>query len=223
MTAWKYRSIAALLSISSLAGVAYAQKAEEKKPTAPAAAQGQPEMSAEEKAWMEAAMPGPNHELLKYCEGKWTTTNKMWMSPEAEPAVSTGTAETTAILGGRYFREVYKSEFGGMAFEGFGISGYDNISKKFIGSWIDNMSTGIMSHEGAYDAGTKTFTYNGEFMDPMGKKVKSRMTVKVVSNDEHLMTMYHTMPGEKEKKVMEIEYKRAAQSAAAPAKSSSGS
>lgn len=223
MSAFKNRSLAVLAACSALVGVAFGQKADEKKPAAVTPAQqGQPEMSPEEMAWMQAAMPGPNHELLKSFAGKWTVSNKMWEG-EGEPQLSTGTAEVVALLDGRFYRESYKSEFMGMPFEGIGHTGYDNIGKKFISTWMDNMSTGVMSSEGTFDAATKTFAFSGEFSDPMGKKIKNRMTTKLVSNDEHVMTMFHTEPGGTEKKVMEIVYKRAAQSAAAPAKEKSGS
>jgi len=30
-----------------------------------------------------------------------------------------------------------------MMFKGMGMEGYDNVKKKFVASWIDNMGTGI--------------------------------------------------------------------------------
>ena len=30
-----------------------------------------------------------------------------------------------------------------MQFKGMGIEGYDNVKKKFVASWVDNMSTGV--------------------------------------------------------------------------------
>ena len=46
-----------------------------------------------------------------------------------------------------------------MPFEGMGIVGYDNLLKKFVSVWIDNMGTGLMPGTGTYDAATKTYTY----------------------------------------------------------------
>ena len=45
-----------------------------------------------------------------------------------------------------------------MQFKGMGVEGYDNVKKKFVSSWIDNMGTGIQFSEGTYDPATKTFT-----------------------------------------------------------------
>ncbi len=39
-----------------------------------------------------------------------------------------------------------------MPFHGIGTEGYDNVRKKFMASWIDNMGTGILLMEGTYDA-----------------------------------------------------------------------
>ena len=46
------------------------------------------------------------------------------------------------------------------------VEGYDNVKKKFLASWIDNMGTGIMNLEGTYDAATKSLTYHAEY-EPM--------------------------------------------------------
>ena len=43
-------------------------------------------------------------------------------------------------------------------FQGLGFTGYDNHPKKYVGVWIDNMTTSIMTSSGTFDAGGKTFT-----------------------------------------------------------------
>ena len=64
-----------------------------------------------------------------------------------------------------------------MQFKGMGIEGYDNVKKKFVGSWIDNMGTGIMMSEGTYDPATKTFTYTTDEEMMPGMKTKIRELV----------------------------------------------
>ena len=75
-----------------------------------------------------------------------------------------------------------------MTFKGMGIEGYDNVKKKFVGSWVDNMGTGIMTSEGDYDAATKTFTYTGEVEMIPGMKQKIREVLKVVDKDHHTLS-----------------------------------
>jgi hypothetical protein len=167
---------------------------------------------------MELAKPGENHKLLAELAGNWTYEVKMWMSPDpnAKPDVSKGTATRKAIFGGRYFKVDVsgKMQMPGpdgkpkdMQFEGTSLEGYDNVKKKFLATWADNMGTGIMLSEGTYDAATKTFTYTGEIEMIPGMKQKIRETVKVVDKDHHLFEWYEDRGG-KEVRTMEIAYTR---------------
>jgi len=179
-------------------------------------AQGMPQMTPEQqemmKKWQEFATPNENHKKLDFKVGKWTTAVKMWEAPEQTPEESTGTGEFKWIMDGRYLSDEERGSFMGQPFMGHGLGGYDNLKKKFIGVWIDNMGTGIMTGEGTYDAATKTFKFTSEMPDlEQGKYVKSRSEEKIVDNDHWTMTMYAPMKGNPSKdfKMMEINYTRA--------------
>jgi hypothetical protein len=182
-------------------------KQDDKKPAA-----GQ-EMTPEQKAMMEAmAKAGAvteNHKRLDYMVGEWTFASKCWMEPGAPPTESTGTCTTTAIYGGRYVISEHAGDFMGQPFEGTACCGYDNTKGKYVTAWIDNMSTGIFTFEGTYDAATKTFTYTGEMDDCMspGSKIRVREVIKVVDKDKHTFEWYETRGG-KETKTMEMTYTR---------------
>src|SRR5215470_4588351 len=60
----------------------------------------------------------------------------------------------------------------GLGIQGMAVEGYDNVKKKFVSSWIDNMGTAIMISEGTYDAGAKTLTYTAETEMMPGMKTK---------------------------------------------------
>jgi hypothetical protein len=94
-----------------------------------------------------------------------------------------------------------------MTFKGMAIDAYDNVKKKFVSSWIDNMGTGIMMSEGDYDPATKTFTYNAEGEFIPGMKQKIREVIKIVDKDHHTFEWYEDRGG-KEAKTMEIHYTR---------------
>lgn len=167
-----------------------------------------PEMSAEAKAMMAAGMVGPEHAQLKAMEGKWNTKVTMWMGPE--PTTSNGTAVNRAIMDGRFIQTDYTGDFAGEKFTGLGYTGYDNLRKKFVGTWMDSMSTGVYLTHGSYDAATSTYTYAGEFpdfMDPT-KSIKVRETVKIDSADQHTMSWYEVRGDKPEAKTMEIVYTR---------------
>jgi hypothetical protein len=160
-------------------------------------------------AWQKAATPGANHQLLASLAGRWTFSTKIWMQPGASPETSTGTAVYTALMDGRFIQGDYKGTFGGVPFQGLGLTGYDNVAKHFTATWADNMGTSIMLMPGHYNPATKAFTYKGDMDDMMkpGKKVKVRQVVKIQSDDAHTMEWFETRGG-KEVKTMEIAYLR---------------
>jgi hypothetical protein len=122
---------------------------------------------------------------------------------------SSGTATYEMVLGGRYLKEKVKSEWMGQPFEGEGCTGYDNLKKAYVSTWIDNMGTGIMISEGEWNPATKTYTWQGEYVDAMtGKPKKMRMVEKVESADKHITDFFDMGPDGKEYKSMELVYTR---------------
>jgi hypothetical protein len=186
--------------------------------TSPAAASGQPSQAEMMKQMMELAKPGENHKLLADLAGTWTYTVKFWMNPDpsAPPQESKGTAVRKSMMGGRYFvmdvsgKMQMPAEDGkmkDMQFKGMAVEGYDNVKKKFIGSWIDNMGTGIQFSEGTYDPATKTFTYTSEMEPVPGMRSQVREVLKITDNN-HMMLEWYENQGGQEKKTMEISYTR---------------
>lgn len=169
---------------------------------------GQMDKATMEKMMQEFGRPGPEHELLKGMAGKWKTKMiSYWENPE-EPGVAEGVSDIKLIMDGRFAVESYKSDYNGMPFEGMGITGYDKVKKKYVGTWMDNMGTGVMHSEGTYDEASKTLTLFGEADSPMGH-MKMRMTAQQVDANKTIFTMYTTMPGmPQEMKGMEIIYTR---------------
>jgi hypothetical protein len=160
-------------------------------------------------AWAKLNAPGENHKLLEGLAGTWTAHAKFFGPPGQPPMESTGTSEQTLILGGRFLRQEYKADMMGQPFQGMGLTGYDNLRKKFIGIWVDSMSTFFMMSEGTVDEGKKVLTFSGSYEDPMnpGTKRGFRHILTIVGPDEHRFEMHEEMDG-KEAKVMEIVYKR---------------
>lgn len=167
---------------------------------------------------MELAKPGENHKLLEGFVGKWSYTGKFWMSPDpsAPPTEYHGKTVTKPIMGGRYVQSDVsgKMQMPGpdgkltdMEFKGLSIDGYDNVKKLFVSSWVDNMGTGIMNLQGAYDPSTKTVTYTSEYEAMPGMKTKVRQLLKLIDNDHHTLEFYENR-GDSEVKTMEISYTR---------------
>jgi hypothetical protein len=200
MSARKPAALCAALALAVTAAAA------QEKPKA-----GPPAMSAEEKAAMEAmekmATPGPAHKPIADLAGTWDAEVTMYWGPT--PAKSSGVSENRLVLGGRWVEQRFKSEMMGQPFEGLGYTGYDNFKKKYVGTWMDNMTTAVMVSEGTYDAAGKVMTSTSTMDDVVtGKPTVVRMTSTIVDADNHLFEMFGPGPDGKEMKQMEIHYRR---------------
>lgn len=210
-----YRALVFLLA-TALALPLLADESTEKKNAPGAGAEKQPDPADMMAVMMEMAKPGEAHKRMQHLVGTWSYQSKWWMSPEAPPSESSGTAVTRAVMDGRYLISDHTSKMqmpgpdGKMAemeFKGMAVEGYDNAKKKYVASWIDNMGTGIMNLEGRYDPDTKTLTYYAEYEPMPGMKMKIREVVTHKDNDHHTLEFFEDRAG-KEVKTMQIDYAR---------------
>jgi hypothetical protein len=169
---------------------------------------GPPDEKAAMDAMAQASTPGDAHKKLDALAGKFTVKSKMWMDPSKPPEESGGTSERKWIMGNRYLQESYQGTFMGQPFEGMGIQGYDNVTKKYFGSWIDSGSTAMTLARGTMSG--NAIAYKGMMSDPMaGKEVPYKMKMVIKDNDNHVLEMWGPGPGGKEMKWMELSYARA--------------
>jgi hypothetical protein len=211
-----------ILSATLIAAPSFAQTSGESPAAATssaAAPSGQPNMQEMMKQMVEMSKLNENHKLLTDLDGNWNYTIKFWMNPDpnAPPQQSKGTASRKSVMGGRYvMMDVSgKMQMPGedgkmkdMQFKGLGVEGYDNVKKKFVASWIDNMGTGIQFSDGTYDPATKTLTYTSEMEPVPGMKTPVREVIKIADNN-HMTLEWYENHGGQEKKTMEINYTRA--------------
>jgi hypothetical protein len=184
--------------VLGLAGLALAQD----QPAAPA---GMPPLP----------KPGPEHALFKGAEGVWDAKVESWMAPGAPPMVSAGTETNRVGCGGLCLITDFKGSFMKTPFYGHGTETYDQGKKKYVGSWVDSMSTGLSVSESTYDAATKTMTGTMEGPDMTGNVQKMKSVVEY-KGGTRVFTMYMTGPDGKEAPAMKITYtKRKAAAAAA--------
>ena len=173
--------------------------------------QKKPAMPPDQKAAMEAmaraATPGEPHKALASFVGKWDASIKTWMQPGAPPTESKGTATNTAILGGRFIQQSYDGQFMGQPFSGLGFWGYDNVKKQYVSSWMDTMTTGVMTMVGTHEG--NAYAFKGSVADPATGKdtpMEEKWTVK--DKDHHTFEMWGPGPDGKMVKMMEIAYTR---------------
>jgi hypothetical protein len=156
--------------------------------------------------------PTPQHELLKKDVGTWDGAVKSWTAPGAE-AIESKAVEKNEMLPGDYWLvSRFEGAFGPIKFVGVGQWGYDPQEKKYIGTWIDNMSPYLMITKADYDPATKTITGTGETRDPATNKImKTKSVARYVDDNTRTFAMYTDGPDGKEWKMLEIIYKRRAQ------------
>lgn len=174
--------------------------------------QAAPEMTPEQKAmmdaWAKAGAVGPQHEAMAKTAGKWKVTCTVWMSPGAEPQTSQGSAKRTVVLDGRVLMEEFRGQFMGEAFQGLGLSGYDNVTRKYWGTWNDSMSTALFRSEGTCNEAHTRCEHTMTGTDPMtGKPSTMRTVYEMTDTNTERASFYETRDG-KEFKSMELLYKR---------------
>ena len=160
---------------------------------------GAPDMEAMMKKWEAAATPGPAHKALEPLVGEWEVASKWYMAPDAPPMESKGTSSIRWILGGRFLHDDYAGDLMGKRMKGLGLTGYDNLKKKYVGVWVDEGGTGIFTNEGTADAAGKVFTFHGKMDDPMtGEKDKEmKFILRILSPDKHTFEMHDLSKGNK--------------------------
>jgi hypothetical protein len=184
-----------------LAGAALADAPKGKKP----AGEKGPDMAAMMAAMEKAATPGEQHKQLAKMVGSWDVSIKSWMEPGKPPMENKGTAEIKSILDGRFTQMNVTSTMMGKPFNGMGIDGYDNVKKKFVGAWVDSMSTAICTSEGTADA--KGMTSKMICSDPMtGKDEVMTIAMKWEGDKKFVEEFSRKMPDGKEMKMMELTY-----------------
>ena len=165
-------------------------------------------MEAMMEVYQKLGIPGEPHIMLAGMAGSWGARVKSWQEPDKPPVESLGTCEQKMVLGGRFLQQDFTGDMMGTTFTGIGFTGYDNHSGKYVSTWIDSMSTGILFFEGTADAGGKIITQENHHNDPVRGPMTWRSVTRVIDNNTWVFEMYSIYEKDKEEKGMEITYTR---------------
>lgn len=163
------------------------------------------------KAFAAAGTPGEEHRLLGRLVGTWDIVGRMWMEgPDGPVSESRGVVETRWLLPGRWVIEEVTSEMLGGAFRGFSISGYDTVKKKYVGMWVDDASTALLTMEGNFAREGKTLALFGTADDPASGEHDKPMgyVTRMVDDDHHVFEIWDYSGGPRGGMTMELEYTR---------------
>lgn len=153
--------------------------------------------------------PGPEHKKLAEGAGTWDAVIES-VEPTGQVAKSKGVSEVTVGPGGLWVLDEFKGDFGGMPFHGHGATGFDPAKGKYVGTWIDSMSTSVMVLEGSYDKSGKALTMTGMGPGMDGKPVLHKMVTTDKDANTRVFEMFVPGEGGKDMKIMTITYTRRA-------------
>jgi Protein of unknown function (DUF1579) len=151
--------------------------------------------------------PGPEHQLFKMDAGTWDAVIEFTPGPGAPPMTSKGVEVNTIGCGGLCLISDFKGEaMPGVPFHGHGIVAWDPAKKKYVGSWTDSMSQGLMVGESTWDPAMKKMSGWMEGPDMTGTVVKSRSVGEYGPGGTRVFTAYAPGPDGKEMQLMKISY-----------------
>lgn len=172
----KFLSIAVILALTTCAAVFAAQ--DNKKQNEPA-----------EPNWGEMPeMAGPvqQHQWLKKFVGDWTTDIEL-IAPGSEP-IKESCTETVRAVGEFWIITDTRSKFMGEQYTAVLTLGYDPKKEKYIGTYVDSMTSQLWTYEGKLDESGNKLILNTEATMPDGASVKFRETHEIKSNDHRVFT-----------------------------------
>lgn len=143
-----------------------------------------------------SATPGQEHAQLAKDVGEWHAKTTMWMALNTDPMESEGSMTVTPILDGRFMKIEMIGEMPGMGpYNGGGVCGFDNVTKKYVATWMDNWSTGIMVGEGERSPDGKKMSWTYTASCPIaGKQVTVRQVETVTGPNSKTWEMFGPDP-----------------------------
>jgi hypothetical protein len=109
------------------------------------------------------AMPKPTqeHQWLQQFSGVWTTKSESSMGPGQPPIQSEGKM-TSRMLGGFWLINNMKGDYAGTPMNGIQTIGFDESKQRYVGTWIDSVTSMMWRYEGQVDSTGKILTLEAE-------------------------------------------------------------
>lgn len=108
-------------------------------------------------------MPPPQkeHEWLQQLAGEWDGEFELFMEPGQPPMKSKGT-ERVRALGGFWVVAETSGDFMGTPMAGLLTLGYDPAKGRYVGTWVDSMTSHLWTYEGTVDQAGRVLTLRTE-------------------------------------------------------------
>jgi hypothetical protein len=152
-----------------------------------------------------AMTPGEGQKRLEPMIGSFDVTVLVWPARGKPPLEYKGSAVNTWVLGGRYVQTMLSTVMDGEAFDGIGYYGYDNTTKTYQASWMDNGSTAIGWYRGTLDKAGRSAVLNSvQATSGDGKPLALELRVSIADGGDHVTQMWGAPAGGKAFKLMEL-------------------
>jgi hypothetical protein len=154
--------------------------------------------------------PGKEEELLHRFEGEWYARTAFPAPGQESPRECFGSEKCLMTLGNHWLAIEYVG-MEGQPIESRVFLGYDPQKQKFVGTWINNVSSSLLTFEGAADDAGKCLTLRLQGTDPKtGKKFDQRHVYDFENGNRRSLKVYRTDEGGQERLVRETFYTRKA-------------
>jgi hypothetical protein len=161
----------------------------------------------------EMPKPQEEHAWLQKLVGEWTSEGTMYMMPGEPPMKCSGT-ESVHALGGFWVVTDMTSVMPGTEeqMKGMLTLGYDPAQKKYLGTWVDSMTSTLWVYDGTMNEEGTVLTLETEGPCPMneGTIMQFREVIEIKSDTERTFTSYIQGEDDEWTKMMEIVYTRKA-------------
>ena len=156
-----------------------------------------------------AMTPGEGQKKLEPLVGTFDVKVRTWLDPSKAPIESSATAVDTWVLGGRYVQQMLAGYIGGEPWSGISYAGYDNVTKKYVSTYMDTGSTGMEWYTGALDPdgthGRMTATIADEVT---GKPKTLELRLTIAANGDRVTELWEEQTTGKMAKVIEFQFTR---------------
>ena len=160
--------------------------------------------------WKAFGTPGEGHKVLDKMVGSWNVKTTMREAPGGPADQTSAVSQFEWIFDGRFLEESTTGSFNDAPFVGRGFLGYDNFGKKYVMTWMDNLSTMMMIAEGSFDPASKELRFTSQCPDfKTGKYVPSRWVVAMSDPDHWIARIHKAGPDGKDFVAAEMDYTRA--------------
>lgn len=135
------------------------------------------------------AQPQQEHAWLMKFVGDWTAEIDVLKEPGAPPERSRGT-ESVRAIGGFWIVAENHATYQDKPFSGIMTLGYDPDRKRYVGTWVDSMTSHLWTYSGTLDSTGRVLTLEsvGPCTMMAGQMANFRETIEFKSNDHRVFT-----------------------------------